>query len=97
MDLTVTISDAKVADLQAFMIKRLAVLYPLWDTTGVDVLQTMLDDYVADQCCEAQISVQRWAVAGATTEAELTAAQAAESDARDCKIALEVARAAARV
>ena len=97
MELAVTIPDARVADLQSFVTKRFAILYPAWDTTGVDVLQTMLDDYVADQCCEAQISVQRWAVAEATTEAELTAAQAAESDARDCKIALEVARAAARV
>jgi len=96
MDLTVTIPADKVADLQAFMVKRLAVLYPSWDTSGVDVLQVMLDDHVQDQGCEATISAARWAIYEATTDAERVAAEQAESDARDAKLAAEAARALSR-
>lgn len=96
MQLTVTIPDADVDDLTAYMVKRLLILYPLWDTTGVDVLQVMLDDHAKDRCHESAISVARWAIEDATTGAERTAAEAAENAARDTKIANEATRLAAR-
>jgi len=95
MDLTITIPDADVADLTAFTVKRFLVLYPGWDTAGVDVLQAMLDDFVQDQCCESHVSKARWDIDEATP-GELAAAMQAESDARDAKQAMEASRLTSR-
>ncbi len=96
MQLTVTIPDKDVVDLQAFMTKRLAILYPSWDTSAVDVLQVMVDDHAEDRALEAHISVARWEIEDAARGAELAAAMQVESDARDAKLAAEAARAASR-
>jgi len=97
VDIVVTIPAGDVADLQAYAAKRLAILYPQWDTTGMDVLQIFLDDFAEDQWLEAHISVARWAVYEASTDEERIAAQQAENAARDAKLAMEASRAASRV
>jgi len=92
MQITVTIADEEVVHLEAFMRKRLLILYPGMDVDSADVIQIMLDDYVHDMCCETCISVARWAIAEATTEAERVAAEQMENDARNMKQANETAR-----
>ena len=96
MNVPVTIPDAEVDDLEAFFRKRLVAQYPGWDMTGVDVLQTVFDDYAENQRCEAAISVARWAFIGAATEEDLSTARGSEVAAREAKAAMEIARNASR-
>jgi len=97
VDIVVTIPDGDVANLQAYSQKRLAIQYPGWDTTALDTIQIMLDDFAENQRYEANISVARWAVYEASTDEERIAAQQAENAARDAKLAMEAGRVASRV